>query len=150
MGSTEPGRSINSAMSLPQWMKTKIGDRWGHVTYVGILAGITEYQQYLAVKSAVFWGIMRRRVVIVYRRFGTTYRSHPHGWRVRVGKRNTPEDCRFHQHYGGSLKSRLISSHFWCFICVVRLSVSFLRCPVRTLWLVIPPTSVRFCESCPS
>jgi hypothetical protein len=27
-------------------------------------------------KSAVFWGITRCRVVIVYRRFGTTYRSH--------------------------------------------------------------------------
>ena len=40
-----------------------------------------------AVKSAVFWGITRLRVVIVYRRFGTTYRSHPHGSRVRVGKK---------------------------------------------------------------
>jgi hypothetical protein len=38
-------------------------------------------------KSAVFWGIMRRRVVIVYRRFGTTYRSHPRGSRFRVGKK---------------------------------------------------------------
>jgi hypothetical protein len=27
----------------------------------------------------VFWGITQRRVVIVYRRFGTTYRSHLHG-----------------------------------------------------------------------
>jgi hypothetical protein len=26
--------------------------------------------------SALFWDITRRRVVIVYRRFGTTYRSH--------------------------------------------------------------------------
>jgi hypothetical protein len=37
--------------------------------------------------SAVYWGIMRRRVVIVYRRFGTTYRSHLHESRVRVGKK---------------------------------------------------------------
>jgi hypothetical protein len=36
--------------------------------------------------SAVFWGNTRRRVVIFYRRFGTTYRSHPHGSRVLVGK----------------------------------------------------------------
>lgn len=28
MGSTDTGRSINSGMSLPQWMKTKIGDRY--------------------------------------------------------------------------------------------------------------------------
>jgi hypothetical protein len=31
----------------------------------------------MLMKPAVFWIITRRRVVIVYRRFGTTYRSHP-------------------------------------------------------------------------
>jgi hypothetical protein len=30
-------------------------------------------------KSEPFWDITRRRVVIVYRCFGTTYRSHLHG-----------------------------------------------------------------------
>jgi hypothetical protein len=40
-------------------------------------------------KPAPFWDITRRSVVIVYRRFGTTYRSHLHGSRVRVGKPNT-------------------------------------------------------------
>ena len=35
--------------------------------------------------SALFWDIMRRRVLIVYRRFGTC-RSRLHGSRVRVGK----------------------------------------------------------------
>jgi hypothetical protein len=69
-------------------------------------------------KSAVLWGVTRRRVAIVYRRCGTTYWSHPHGSRVRVGKkasqpirypetsvnnyymtpRNTPEDRSFHKH----------------------------------------------------
>ena len=29
-------------------------------------------------RSALFWGITRRRVVIAYRRFGATYRSHLH------------------------------------------------------------------------
>jgi hypothetical protein len=29
---------------------------------------------------ALFWGIMRRRVVIVYRRCGTAYRSHLAAW----------------------------------------------------------------------
>jgi hypothetical protein len=37
------------------------------------------------VKSAVFWGIKRRRVVIVYRRFGTTYLTHLHGSRREDG-----------------------------------------------------------------
>jgi hypothetical protein len=36
-------------------------------------------------RSALFWDITRRRVVIIYQRFGTTYRSHLHGSRVRVG-----------------------------------------------------------------
>jgi hypothetical protein len=44
----------------------------------------------LLVKSVVFWVITRRRVVIIYRRFGTTYRSHPHGSRFRVGKKVFP------------------------------------------------------------
>ena len=29
----------------------------------------------MLMRSALFWDITRRRVVIVYRRFGTTYRS---------------------------------------------------------------------------
>jgi hypothetical protein len=32
-------------------------------------------------RSAFFWGITQRRVVILYRRFGTTYRSHFEGSR---------------------------------------------------------------------
>jgi hypothetical protein len=36
-------------------------------------------------KSVGFWVITRRRVVIIYRRFETTYRSHPHGSRFQVG-----------------------------------------------------------------
>jgi hypothetical protein len=32
-------------------------------------------------RSALFWGITQRRVVIFYRRFGTTYRSHLKGSR---------------------------------------------------------------------
>jgi hypothetical protein len=45
-------------------------------------------------KSAVFWGITRRRVVNNYH---TTLS-------------NTSEDRRFHQHRGGSLKSIIIKS----------------------------------------
>jgi hypothetical protein len=39
------------------------------------------FQSYVAMlmRSALFWGITRRRVIIVYRRFGTTYRYHLHG-----------------------------------------------------------------------
>jgi hypothetical protein len=38
----------------------------------------------MLMKSAVFWSITRHRVVIVYRHFGTTYRSHHHGSKFRV------------------------------------------------------------------
>jgi hypothetical protein len=41
----------------------------------------------MLMKSVVFWVITRRRVVIIYRRFGKTYRSHHHGSRFRVGKK---------------------------------------------------------------
>jgi hypothetical protein len=46
-------------------------------------------------RSALFWDITRRCVVIVYRRFGTTYRSHLHGsrvpWPVKMGPIRRPE-----------------------------------------------------------
>jgi hypothetical protein len=41
----------------------------------------------MLMKFVVFWAITRRRVVIIYRRFGTKYRSHPHGSRFLVGKK---------------------------------------------------------------
>jgi hypothetical protein len=47
-------------------------------------------RQFPTLKSAVFWGITRRRVVTVY----------------RTTPCNTPEDRRFDQHPGGSLKSK--------------------------------------------
>jgi hypothetical protein len=45
------------------------------------------FQAYAAMlmKSLVFWVITRRRVVIIYRRFGINYRSHLHGSRFQVG-----------------------------------------------------------------
>jgi hypothetical protein len=73
---------------------------------------------YFIMKFAVFWGITRRRVVIVYRRFGTTCRSHlcpeTSVYNYHMTPCNTPEDHRFHQHRGGSLKSRLFYYvYFW-------------------------------------
>jgi hypothetical protein len=41
--------------------------------------------------SALFWDITRRRVVIVYRRFGTTYRSH-----LKKNCVEAEENGRFH------------------------------------------------------
>ena len=33
-------------------------------------------------RSALFWVVTRRVVIISYRRFGTAYRSHLQGWRI--------------------------------------------------------------------
>jgi hypothetical protein len=40
-------------------------------------------EQPLCLISALFWNITQRRVIVVYRRFGTTYRSHLHGLLTR-------------------------------------------------------------------
>jgi hypothetical protein len=45
-------------------------------------------------RSALFWEIMERRAVIVYRRFGTKYRSHLQGSRS-PRRTNIPEERRF-------------------------------------------------------
>jgi hypothetical protein len=49
-------------------------------------------------RSALFWDVTRRRVVIVYRRFGTTYRPHLQGsrgrgdsWHLKMGTTRCPE-----------------------------------------------------------
>jgi len=36
----------------------------------------------IIMRTALFWVITRQLVVISYRRFGTTYRSHSQGWRT--------------------------------------------------------------------
>jgi hypothetical protein len=41
----------------------------------------------LIMRSELFWDITRSRVLIVYRRFGTTYRSHLQGSKVREEKK---------------------------------------------------------------
>jgi hypothetical protein len=40
---------------------------------------LTKLKQNIISKSALFWDITQRKVVILYRRFGTTYRSHLQG-----------------------------------------------------------------------
>ena len=74
-------------------------------------------------KSALFWDTMRRRVLIVYRRFGTS-------WPFKMGPircpetsvnnyhttpRNIPEERRSYQHRGGSLKSEFAKGTLICF-----------------------------------
>jgi hypothetical protein len=87
------------------------------------------------IRSALFWDITQRRVIILYRRDGTTNRFQLQGcrsprielsswtsWPLKMGPigcletsvqnchstlRNIPEERRSHLHHGGSLKSRM-------------------------------------------
>jgi long-subunit fatty acid transport protein len=52
--------------------------------------------------SGFVWVITQRVMVIPYRRFGATYRSHFHG--------NISEETRFNLFRGGNLYSRIIRS----------------------------------------
>jgi hypothetical protein len=98
-------------------------------------------------RSALFWDIKRRRVVIIYRRFGTTYRSHLQGSRVQTLDPNIPEECWSHQHRGGSLKSRLVhiflfrkhmSSAVWIVCLPSRRVGSCLCCITRSCAIMQP------------
>jgi hypothetical protein len=48
---------------------------------LGVLNGHMPNKASMITRSALFWGITQRRVVILYRRFGTTYQSHVQGSR---------------------------------------------------------------------
>jgi hypothetical protein len=51
-------------------------------------------------RSALFWDITQRLVVLLYRRFGTNYRSHLDTWRCIIfNHSNTQTVLLFHQHF---------------------------------------------------
>ena len=83
------------------------------------------HNTYYTMNSALFWDITKLRVVILYRRFGTMYRSHLQESRrpLKMGPigcpetsvkdylstlHNTPEERRSDQHRSGGLKSRRV------------------------------------------
>jgi hypothetical protein len=61
-------------------------------------------------RTKLFWVIMHRVAVISYRRFGTTYRSHPQGSRNLL--RYNPEERSSQLLRGGSMKSRRVQRMF--------------------------------------
>jgi hypothetical protein len=115
-----------------------------------------------------FWDITQRRLVILYRRLGTTYRSHLQG-SIRsetsvkdchLTLRNIPEERRSHQHRGGSLKSRkglrvelksnsLLHSylfvHFYYYNFIIIRSL-FDACKeyIRLIYRILPQSSAIF------
>jgi len=63
-------------LCLPRKVSRKISDTTHAVKVTAVL--VSRRQK---VKTALFWVITQQVVVIPYRRFGTTYRSHPQGSR---------------------------------------------------------------------
>jgi hypothetical protein len=50
---------------------------------------LSTYFDFMLMRSALFWDITWRRMVIVYRRFRTTYRSHLHGSKLLIREDGT-------------------------------------------------------------
>jgi hypothetical protein len=72
-------------------------------------------------RSAFFWDVTQRRMVILYRRFGQLISPIFKGQEVQervlvdfLTLRNIAAERRSHQHRGGSLKSRMFGRSFAC------------------------------------
>jgi hypothetical protein len=101
--------SVTYAKNMNKWNNTSAPPISLHDAY---------RENFLLLRSAFFRDVTKRRVVILCRRFGTTYPSQmgPTGCRAtsvhdyHSTLRNTPEERRSHQHGGGNLKAFYFSS----------------------------------------
>jgi hypothetical protein len=69
-------------------LTTGLKSEYSKMRFLLIIFCFDEVIKKCKIRSALFWDIKRRRVIIVYRRFGTTYRSHLQGSRVREESEN--------------------------------------------------------------
>lgn len=114
---------------------------------------------FICMRSVLFWDSTQLIMVVLYRRFGKTCRSHLQGSSsisciaepLKVGPircfetsvrtyhstaRKIPKEGRYHSHRGGSLKSRIV---YACVVSVSRLlRACCMLCPNHTLWCVPP------------
>jgi hypothetical protein len=116
-----------------------------HRTKLSFTGFICFWEQEPKMRTALFWVITQRIVVIYYRRFGTTYRTHPqgsriHSWTLRMGPIGYPERSVRNYHYslrynpeerssqllrGGRLKSRKNQSSSYVTTVVMFLTIHF-------------------------
>jgi hypothetical protein len=96
-GEWERGKGRSGGRATQLWSYVLILTRCCHVLFegekcsaTGSIAGAvsTSICNEHFLRSALFWDITRHRVVSNYRRFGTTYRSHLQGSRVRGEKKS--------------------------------------------------------------
>jgi hypothetical protein len=78
-------------------------------------------------RSAFFWGITQRRVVILYRSFGTTYWPHIHGSRSLRSLRRLPDPWRWDR----------------CVVPKRRQRITKTSCPLKMGPIRCPETSVK-------
>jgi len=83
-------------------------------------------------RTALLLVITQRIVVISYRRFGTTYRSHLQGPRIQIPKRNNPEERSSHILLGGNLKWHVL---FSCY-CLLNKGKYLASLPVLELYCI--------------
>ena len=77
----------------------KIHPRHATTVYCQFVVSSFQASATMLKKTALFWDITRRLVVTVYRSFRTTYGSHLHGSRVRVGKKESQQYVGCHHAY---------------------------------------------------
>ena len=83
-----------------------------HVTNTAITNMLNILQRY-----AIFYDIMQRRVVIPYRRFGTTYRSQNVGTQLSFCRVISLEDRISHLYRDGRLKSCTLHYYYYQHCC---------------------------------
>jgi hypothetical protein len=103
--------------------------------YVGFIYVISDFRR--GVRSSLFWDVTHRRVVVNYRRFGTTYRSHLQGSsNSDVRKQHCGHPCDL-----SYFKSRRnIESDYWNIFGLSTFVLWFLTSEYGP-WMLVPATS---------
>ena len=115
-------------------------------------------EAFFSSRSALFWDILRLKMVIGHQHFGTTYRFHLQisktlsswiSWPLKMGPIgcpetsvwnchsmlcNSPEECRPHVHRGGSTKSLIYCRSTEMYTCWTRLG----RCSCVGIYSAAP------------
>jgi hypothetical protein len=77
----------------------------------------------MLMRSALFWGITQRRLLILYRRFGTAYRSHLQrtSWPLKMGPTRPETSVKdYHSTLRYTPEKRRSQRNFYLFLCIFR------------------------------
>ena len=71
---SSPLTSLSTSKELPTFRRRAFLSSFGQLFFLNCLD-----HEYEGNRSSPFWEVTQRRLVVIYRRFGTTYRSHLQG-----------------------------------------------------------------------